>query len=241
MEFKKPNRYDKGRPKIALPERDDSAPLTFRPVRQAAPTPTQPSHNSKKVPSKTLGFGVLRSQNPIIGRIRRLFSTKKVVITSIVALVAIGLFITWLSVNQQNIAKKASTRNTNESVENLEYQTVLPDTKSISDLGGWKRISPAKADPVFAYADKIGDVPISVSEQPLPVSFKTNVDDQIAELAKKFNATTKIDAAGTKVYIGTSAKGPQSVILTKNDLLILIKSEKNVAEKDWIRYVKSLN
>lgn len=242
MDFKKPNGYEKGRPKITLPERDDKSPVSFRSTQTttpvATPIPTTPSRTTKKILG--IPIGKLPSKQVMMSRARRLLSSKKAIVIGGV-IVIVGALVLWSVVNQQSTAKKTAARNSNESVENLEYQTVLPESKSISELGGWKRISPEKSDPVFAYSDKIGDVPISVSEQPLPASFKTNVDDQIAELAKKFNATTKIDASGTKVYIGTSAKGPQSAILTKNGLLVLIKSENKVDEKDWTAYIKSLN
>ncbi len=129
----------------------------------------------------------------------------------------------------------------NNKAKTPEYQTTLPQGKSIKELGGWKRISPPGKAPVFAYADSLDDVPISVSQQTLPKSFKENTNDELAELAKKFNATTKVDASGIPVYIGTSAKGPQSTIFAKNNLLILIKSQSKIDNKSWARYAKSLN
>lgn len=130
---------------------------------------------------------------------------------------------------------------THKSVNGPDYQTMLPGQKTINDLGGWRRISPPKNDPVYAYSDTLKNVPISVSQQPLPKSFVGSVDDKMSELAEKFNANTKIDGGDTKVYIGTSAKGPQSVLFTKKDVLVLIKSQKKIANEDWADYVKSLN
>lgn len=121
------------------------------------------------------------------------------------------------------------------------YQTILPSDKSIDDLGGWQRVSPPKNEPVYAYADEINGVAITVSQQPLPKSFQKDTDIKVAEVAKNFNATNEIDAGDTKVYLGTSAKGPQSVILTKNNLLILIKSDKKIDGIAWIDYVNSLH
>ena len=126
------------------------------------------------------------------------------------------------------------------SVATPNYPTVLPNGKSINTLGGWKRVSPPKSDPVFSYTDSVDGVPISISEQPLPKAFIEDVDGQVAELAKKFNATNKLTAGSTTVYIGTSSKGPQSIIFTKNNLLILIKSEKIVANSSWVNYIASL-
>lgn len=137
--------------------------------------------------------------------------------------------------------KPGETSGVNRTLSGPEYQTVVPAGKSVEDLGGWKRVSPPENDPVYAYEDTIDGVGISVSQQPLPETFTGKIDHQVAELAKKFNATDKLDADGTTVYVGTSAKGPQSVILTKNRLLILIKSQKKISDASWVSYIKSLN
>lgn len=141
---------------------------------------------------------------------------------------------------QHNAASKQATQAAAERVENLEYQTVLPAGKTISELGGWQRISPPDGAPVFAYGDSIENIPINVSQQPLPDAMRANPIAQIADLAEKFNATNKVSAGDTTIYIGTSAKGPQSVVLTKNNLLILMKSEQKIADGDWATYAASL-
>lgn len=165
---------------------------------------------------------------------------KRFVIPAVVTLIGIGAITTTLLVRSfdkppTRVSAPAGTPDT------PSYSTVLPEGKSPDALGGWRRISPPENDPVFAYNDKIGDVAISVSQQPLPASFRSSTDDKIADLAKKFNATTKVEAGRTMAYIGTSAKGPQSTILTKNDLLILIKSEKKISPTAWADYIKQLS
>lgn len=120
------------------------------------------------------------------------------------------------------------------------FKTLIPTGKTIDDLGGWTRVSPTSADPVFAYIDKIGNTSVNLSQQPLPDSFKTDTNDQIASLASDFKATEKITIGSTVVYIGTSAKGPQSVIFSKNNLLVLIKSSVQINNNDWANYINSL-
>jgi hypothetical protein len=122
-----------------------------------------------------------------------------------------------------------------------DYDTVLPSGKTIDDLGGWIRVSPPNRNAVYAYADKIGGVRVDVSEQPLPPSFKANTPEQMARLAQSYAANGTLTAAGTTVYIGTSAKGPQSLILSEKGLLILIKSASPLADKEWIKYINSLD
>ncbi len=121
-----------------------------------------------------------------------------------------------------------------------DYSTVLPSGKSIESLGGWSRVSPPDKNPVYAYADKIGDVQIAISEQPLPDTFRSNISSSIEQLAKGYAATDKITVGSITAYIGTSGQGPQSVILTKNDLLILIKSTNKIDDTHWGNYINSL-
>lgn len=166
---------------------------------------------------------------------RDIFNKKSVVIATIVFVVVLALIIT-LALGRANVHNDSPIHPT----ESPTYQTVLPSNKSIGSLGGWQRVSPAGSAAVYAYADTITGVPVTVSEQPIPDSFKSDTSGQIAQLAQSYNATDTLDADGVKVYVGTSAKGPQSVILTKNNLLILIKSQQKISDSAWISYAKSL-
>lgn len=193
--------------------------------------------------SPTLPPATTSQKKPV--EVNQVVFTKKVLVFTTIGLILIGItgYYVVRSFNQPatppaNLTKKSTT---NSSSETPKYQTVSPKGKSVEELGGWRRVSPPKGEPVFAYTDAINNIPINVSQQPLPEAFKTGTDTQVAELAKKFNATTKIDADGTTVYIGTSAKGPQSAILAKSEVLILIKSQQKVEDASWIEYIKSLN
>ena len=130
--------------------------------------------------------------------------------------------------------------NSIETTQSPQYQTILPRGRTIQQLGGWSRVSPQNSAPVYSYADTLESVVISVSQQPLPESFKSEPELQTSKLAESYSATTKFDANGTTVYLGTSASGPQSVIFTKNKLLFLIKSQNKISENAWKSYVQAL-
>jgi hypothetical protein len=189
------------------------APVVVRPISP----PTNELHSPKVKARPKINF-------------RRLLINKKAAALAVIGCLVIGVLI-----------YNSSTNSSNTDVKKPVYQTVLPKGKTISELGGWKRVSPPKSDPVFAYTDTIDGIPVSVTEQPLPQSFKSDTANQVATLANKFNATDKIDAGNLAVYIGTSAKGPQSVIFAKNNLLVLIKSEKKVSDASWAKYAGLLN
>ena len=162
-------------------------------------------------------------------------SRKKTIIIAGTAALVVVAIITGASLHFIN------TNKTDTSSVIPAYKTILPQNKTIKTLGGWERVSPPGAAPVFAYADTINDISISVTEQPLPDSFKSKTSEKVAELAESYSATDELEATNTKVYIGTSAKGPQSVIFVKKNLLVLIKSQNRIDNKLWITYINSLN
>ena len=169
---------------------------------------------------------------------KHLLTKKNSLIIGAVLVLLIGVIVTVIVLNNKPTATK---ENQVASKDTPEFKTILPKGASINQLGGWTRISPPENDPVYAYSDTLNNVAISVSQQPAPSSFKNNLDTEVAEVAKKFNATSQLDTGDVKAYIGTSAKGPQSVIFVKDNLLILIKSVQKIDDSKWISYIKSLS
>lgn len=62
----------------------------------------------------------------------------------------------------------------------------------------------------------------------------------MAALADDYLTKEKLTVGDITVYIGTSARGPQSVIFHKNNLLILIKSNGPLSGDQWTEYIASL-
>lgn len=93
---------------------------------------------------------------------------------------------------------------------------------------------------VVSYTDSIGGVDITISQQQLPGGFQDNTDDKVKKLAQDFSANEVISTANPTAYLGTSIKGPQTVIFTKNGLLIFIQSTKKIDNHDWATYITSL-
>lgn len=168
----------------------------------------------------------------------RFFSSKKAIVitSSIAAVILISLLVAIFLYQHSKTAE-----NTARTTEQPQFSTILPKDKSINKLGGWGRVSPPNTEPVFAYNDTLAGVSISVSQQPLPKAFEGDEEAQVSELAKQYGATTQISAGDTKVHIGISSQGPQSVIFVKNNLLILIKSQQKIDNKDWSKYIESLS
>ncbi len=125
-------------------------------------------------------------------------------------------------------------------------QSAAPTFSALSPNGktpDWKQSKPqggSNESAVYIYPDTISNVPIKVSEQPLPPSFHDDPSGKVAEVAEGFNATNTMQVNGVTVYIGTSTKGPQSVIFSDGKLLVLIKSDAVITNGAWADYIKAL-
>ena len=121
------------------------------------------------------------------------------------------------------------------------FQPLLPAGKTIEQLGGWQKLTAPNKDVFYVYVDDVAGVAVNISQQPLPGKFKNDLTNKMLEMARAYNANVKLDADGTTVYIGTSAKGPQSVLFTKDGVLVLIKSWATIENSAWISYINSLH
>lgn len=152
---------------------------------------------------------------------------------------------TWMMLRQDSPAIVTSGGDTSDQKilgnQKPEFDTILPQGKSIESLGGWSRVSPPDRDPTFAYVDLLDGKDISVSQQLVPPAISDDPAGGVQSVAYDFNAKDRsIASDGTIFYIGTSSKGPQSIIFTKNDLLILIKSSASIDKQIWSEYIASL-
>lgn len=93
---------------------------------------------------------------------------------------------------------------------------------------------------VASYNDVLKDVPITVSQQPLPAKFVKDPTGEIANLAKEINANDKISTSDATAYAGISIKGPQTVVFTKNDLLVFILADKKIDQLAWADYIEKM-
>jgi hypothetical protein len=93
---------------------------------------------------------------------------------------------------------------------------------------------------VVNFTDSIGGVTITISQQPLPDKFKENTDEEVKKLAESFSANEVLSTANPTAYLGTSAKGPQTVIFSKKGLLVFIQSTKEIDNHDWAEYITNL-
>lgn len=120
------------------------------------------------------------------------------------------------------------------------FDTVLPSGKSIKSLGGWHRVSPHERAPAFAYSDTIGDVKLVVTQQQLPDDFRNDPEERVKQLANSADAKHEIKTNDSIAFLGSNEQGIQQVFLTKNRLLILIKTTDRISDQEWTEYISDL-
>ena len=121
------------------------------------------------------------------------------------------------------------------------FTPALPKGESIDSLEGWQKLTSPEGDVFYAFVDTVNGVTVNVSQQQLPGKFKQDLSNKMLEMARAYNANTKLEAGdGVRVYVGTSAKGPQSVLFTKNGVLVLMKSWATIPDAEWITYINSM-
>lgn len=206
--------------------------VTSKPVE--SPKLVPPDHEVK--PSKELPVVSIKPEHkPRRGIKTSRSNGGRAVITTVIIVILVTAFFIVSSM----FSSPGESNSTGSAIAGPTYKTVVPDGKTIDSLGGWQRVSPPGKDPVFAFTDKVGDVSLRVSEQPL--GDDVDADKKIKEIAASFYATDKLVTRYATVYIGTSAKGPQSVIFAKNNILIMIQSSGKLSNDAWETYINTLN
>lgn len=121
----------------------------------------------------------------------------------------------------------------------IDFKPLLPNGKT-DETTAYKAAEDGQGRPIYTFTDKIGSVDITVSEQPLPEKLKANTEGEMDKMAKDLYLTEVINASNPKAYLGTNVKGPQTVIFTKNGLLVFIQSQGKIDKDQWSDYVTRL-
>ncbi len=157
------------------------------------------------------------------------------ILAAVVLIAAFGIFkLTMLGNKPSNSGPGVLGGN----VQEPEFDAILPDGKKEETESGKIGYDPAKR--VASFTDTIGNVPITISQQPLPANFKDNPDEELKKLAENFSANEVIMESNPKAYLGTSVKGPQTVVFHKKGVLVFIQSASQVEKTDWAAYITKL-
>jgi hypothetical protein len=157
---------------------------------------------------------------------------------AVTALVALPAFIiTFATITHKAGTKKPAVQGESQAAV-ADFQTVTPDGDVTNTTSQKVVYDPNKK--VASFTDKINGYEVTVSMQKLPDTFKPNIADNVKKVAEQFSATTVLAVDNGSAYLGTSPKGPQSVVGYRGDLLVFIKSDVKIDDKAWASYFNSL-
>jgi hypothetical protein len=92
----------------------------------------------------------------------------------------------------------------------------------------------------YSYTDTIENVPLTVSEQPIPANF-SSAQQAISSIARSMNATSTLKTHGTVAYEAKNSKtSTQTIIFTMDNLLIFMQSNFQHDDGSWENYINSL-
>lgn len=198
----------------------------------------------RKIELKTEIFYIrtrLRLGFPLRGRSN--FTREKVVLASVLV-ASVGALILLPAnkklANDPTAVQGSSQTSASEIPLNQtpEFPVLSPAGNGVSNLGGYAKVSPPGSPATYAFLDNLENVGIKVSQQELPDKLKDK--SELQKMASDFNANRQLKTDQGTVYIGQSAKGPQSLVLAIDGLLVLISSDGEISDAAWKAYISNL-
>lgn len=211
-------------------------------VRRAGESTTTP--NVKQDPAVPAAVSInisiprVKLRKPTFKIPPQLITYKKYIIGGVAAVVLIAGVTTTLLLTKSTDKDSSDTPGVlAENDQKADFAYSLPKGSN-EGLDGAVKFDAGRK--VVNYTDSIGGVAITISQQPLPVAFKQHTESKVKKMAEDFSATKTIATANPTAYIGSSEKGPQTVIFSKKGLLVFIQSAKKIDDHDWAEYITNL-
>lgn len=136
--------------------------------------------------------------------------------------------------------KPEASKATSEESETPSYQPLAPKGKQNLASGDAAVSTYDSKRKLYSYNDNYEGVQLTVSQQPLPSSFKSD-PIQIRKAADSIRATDEIDTALGMAYIGFDEKANvQRVMLVYRDLLVFIMTNKKLDNETIKSYIETL-
>jgi hypothetical protein len=118
------------------------------------------------------------------------------------------------------------------------FDTLIPNDDPKLTTSG--KVAYDSSKKVASFTDDIEETPLTVSQQALPERFKHDPASELGKFAEDINAKEKLQVGSLTAYSGISEKGPQTVVLIKNNVLIFITASKKLPTAQLIGYIDSL-
>jgi len=224
-----------------LKKRQKAEKLAIKATKKAAKQ--QAKLNEAKTGVKRIDISVsVPSATKLKRKAKRLYNPdykKQYIIAGVFLMIPITVLVGGIIIHslQGNDGKKTDVLGTQTSVAaKPDFNVLKPKTTETQATS----VKYDTAKKVASYNDVLDEVPITVSQQPLPDSFKSDPTAKVEEFAKQINATDKISTGDATAFSGVSAKGPQTIVFTKNDLLVFIYADKKIDTLSWSKYIANM-
>ncbi|MDB5175373.1 MAG: hypothetical protein JWM81_231 [Candidatus Saccharibacteria bacterium] len=234
-----------------------SAP-TAAATSQASQSATQPAPQNVSIEIKLPEFKLPNLQAPTraakrvlagagqaakaaAGNIPRQYPRKVVVSAIVVAVLLIGSGAGLktkdvLAQRHAAAAAKAVTDKAKLAASSPAFSPITP-TKDAATTSTKTQIAFDAVHNVYSFSDSFKGNNLVVSQQPIPAKFKSG-SEAVSTIAASLSAKQSTPVDGGVAYIASDAKsGAQTVVFTKNDLLIFIQSPFRHDASDWKTYI----
>jgi hypothetical protein len=179
---------------------------------------------------------LLRPFRRLRSALKQLFRWQIAVISAVIVIAIVGWLVGVPSLRSPVTGKSAAT--ISQAVVKPTFKTLAPNGALTTTVS--KAITYDQSKKVASFEDTINGVQITVSMQPLPDSVKPDVSANVQKIAEGFAANTKLNVSSGDAYLGTSEKGPQSIVGDKNNLLVFMYSSTKIDQQAWANYFNAL-
>jgi hypothetical protein len=214
-----------------------SRPVVRRPGQAITPVSAEDLGKTDDKHSVSINISVpkLKLSKPTIKIPPQLLVHKKWLICGAVCLVAVIGLTTVLVITKGSKQGSDTTAVLSAAEERPNFTFLLPRGDATGKVFQYNRESQT-----VSFTDSIGGVRIVIHQTPLNKDLKEDTESKLEKIAQDNAFNEKIVTANPTAYLGTSAKGPQTVLFVKNDLQVFIASDKKIDNHDWAEYITSL-
>lgn len=167
-------------------------------------------------------------------------ATRRFLLIGLIAVVLVVILAVILRPFHGSGAKPVTQPRIASNLKKPNFTPIVPAGKSqLADLGSESSFNATKDS--YTFNDLLLGLPIQVSEQPLPSGYSSSAS-VVAALAKDINAGQTVNFKDGVAYLNSdSSTGKQTLVLSKDNLLIFIQSLNVIDINSWANYINSLN
>ncbi len=160
--------------------------------------------------------------------------------TAVVAVLLTGTLVSMHFLRHSSQPKLTQAQKLATNLAQPTFAPVAPKDKAGLAAGEAGKTTFDGSRNTYSYQDTLGNVPLIVSQQPIPAKFNTS-QEAVSSAAQSLGAKTTFATHYGKVYMFTSTKSnAQMLVLSVNSLLVFIQSSFTHSTADYTTYINNL-